>query len=41
MKACKGVDEVYQLAADTGGIGYITAYHAVEAKGSRLRGQVL
>ncbi len=28
MIACQGVDEVYQLAADMGGIGYITAYHA-------------
>jgi nucleoside-diphosphate-sugar epimerase len=26
--ACYGVDEVYQLAADMGGIGYITANHA-------------
>jgi len=28
MKACEGVDEVYQLAADMGGIGYITSSHA-------------
>jgi len=28
MKACEGMDEVYQLAADMGGIGYITASHA-------------
>lgn len=28
MKACNGVDEVYQLAADMGGIGFITVYHA-------------
>lgn len=28
MIACQGMDEVYQLAADMGGIGYITAYHA-------------
>ena len=36
MKACKGVDEVYQLAADTGGIGYITAYHAVVCRNNAL-----
>lgn len=28
MKACEGIDEVYQLAADMGGIGYITIKHA-------------
>jgi len=28
MEICEGIDEVYQLAADMGGIGYITAYHA-------------
>jgi GDP-D-mannose 3',5'-epimerase len=28
MKACRGVDEVYHLAADMGGIGYITSSHA-------------
>jgi len=28
MKACYGVEDVYQLAADMGGIGYITANHA-------------
>ena len=28
-KACEGVDEVYQLAADMGGIGYITTNHAL------------
>ncbi|MBI1883570.1 MAG: NAD-dependent epimerase/dehydratase family protein [Chlamydiae bacterium] len=27
-EACEGVDEVYQLAADMGGIGYITGNHA-------------
>jgi len=27
-QACEGVDEVYQLAADMGGIGYITGNHA-------------
>ncbi|MEE9260271.1 MAG: NAD-dependent epimerase/dehydratase family protein [Candidatus Scalindua sediminis] len=36
MKACKGVDEVYQLAADTGGVGYITAYHAVVYRNNAL-----
>jgi nucleoside-diphosphate-sugar epimerase len=28
LTATRGVDEVYQLAADMGGIGYITAFHA-------------
>jgi GDP-D-mannose 3',5'-epimerase len=28
MKACRDIDEVYHLAADMGGIGYITASHA-------------
>ncbi|MBU1112769.1 MAG: NAD-dependent epimerase/dehydratase family protein, partial [Candidatus Omnitrophica bacterium] len=28
LKACQGIDEVYQLAADMGGIGYITGHHA-------------
>lgn len=28
LLACRGVQEVYNLAADMGGIGYITAYHA-------------
>jgi len=28
MEACGGIDEVYQLAADMGGIGYITASRA-------------
>ena len=28
LRACAGVDEVYHLAADMGGIGYITASHA-------------
>ena len=36
MKACKGVDEVYQLAADMGGIGYITMYHAAVCKNNAL-----
>jgi GDP-D-mannose 3', 5'-epimerase len=28
VAACEGIDEVYQLAADMGGIGFITAYRA-------------
>jgi len=28
LAACQEMDEVYQLAADMGGIGYITAFHA-------------
>ena len=28
LKSCDGMDEVYQLAADMGGIGYITSKHA-------------
>lgn len=28
MRACYGIDEVYHLAADMGGIGYITTSHA-------------
>lgn len=36
MKAYKGIDEVYQLAADMGGIGYITAYHAVVLRNNAL-----
>ena len=28
LRACEGIDQVYQLAADMGGIGYITASHA-------------
>lgn len=28
LLAVRGIDEVYHLAADMGGIGYITAYHA-------------
>jgi len=36
MRACKGVDEVYQLAADMGGIGYITAFHAVIFRNNAL-----
>ncbi len=36
MEACDGIDEVYQLAADMGGIGYITAYHAVVLRNNAL-----
>jgi nucleoside-diphosphate-sugar epimerase len=28
LQATRGIDDVYQLAADMGGIGYITAFHA-------------
>lgn len=34
--ACAGVDEVYQLAADMGGIGFITAFHADVARNNIL-----
>jgi len=34
--ATRGVDEVYHLAADMGGIGYITAFHAVVARNSAM-----
>ncbi len=34
--AMEGVEEVYHLAADMGGIGYITAYHADIARNSAL-----
>ncbi|MDA1188712.1 MAG: NAD-dependent epimerase/dehydratase family protein [Chloroflexi bacterium] len=36
VKASKGVDEVYNLAADMGGIGFITAYHAEIARNNIL-----
>jgi len=35
-QACKGVEEVYQLAADMGGIGYITASHAAVLRNNAL-----
>lgn len=35
-EATRGVDEVYHLAADMGGIGYITAFHAVIARNDTL-----
>lgn len=34
--ATRGLDEVYHLAADMGGIGYITAYHADIARNNVL-----
>ncbi|MCL6561370.1 MAG: NAD-dependent epimerase/dehydratase family protein, partial [Firmicutes bacterium] len=34
--AVRGIDEVYHLAADMGGIGYISAYHADIARNSAL-----
>jgi GDP-D-mannose 3',5'-epimerase len=36
LVASQGVDEVYQLAADMGGIGYITAFHADVARNNAL-----
>ncbi|MFH1504739.1 MAG: NAD-dependent epimerase/dehydratase family protein [Candidatus Omnitrophota bacterium] len=36
IKACQGVEEVYQLAADMGGIGYITAFHAAIFRNNAL-----
>ncbi len=35
-RACEGIDEVYQLAADMGGIGYITAFHAALLRNNAL-----
>jgi len=34
--ACRGVDEVYHLAAEMGGIGYITHFHADIAKNNTM-----
>ena len=34
--ATRGIDEVFHLAADMGGIGYITAYHADIARNSAM-----
>jgi len=34
--AARGIDEVYHLAADMGGIGYITAFHADIARNSAM-----
>ena len=36
LLATRGIDEVYNLAADMGGIGYITAYHAEVARNNVL-----
>lgn len=36
IEACNGIDHVYQLAADMGGIGYITAYHAAIFRNNAL-----
>lgn len=36
LKATEGIDEVYQLAADMGGIGYITAHLAEVARNNVL-----
>lgn len=36
LKATEGISEVYHLAADMGGIGYITAYHADVARNNAL-----
>ena len=36
LAATEGVDEVYQLAADMGGIGYITEFHADVARNNVL-----
>jgi nucleoside-diphosphate-sugar epimerase len=36
LQATRGVDRVYQLAADMGGIGYITAFHADIARNNTL-----
>lgn len=35
-RAVKGVDDVYNLAADMGGIGYITAFHALLTRNNVL-----
>jgi len=36
LQACEDMDEVYNLAADMGGIGYITVYHAVLFRNNAL-----
>jgi nucleoside-diphosphate-sugar epimerase len=36
INATRGIDEVYHLAADMGGIGYITAFHAEIATNNTL-----
>ncbi len=36
LEACDGINEVYQLAADMGGIGYITSSHATIFRNNAL-----
>ena len=36
VQATQGMDDVYQLAADMGGIGYITAHHAMLTRNNTL-----
>ena len=36
LQATRGIDQVYNLAADMGGIGYITAFHADIARNNTL-----
>ncbi len=36
MKATRGIAQVYNLAADMGGIGYITSFHARIARNNVL-----
>ena len=36
LEACAEVEDVYHLAADMGGIGFITAYHAAVARNNTL-----
>src|SRR5271168_4704499 len=36
LEATRGVDQVYNLAADMGGIGYITSSHAEIARNNTL-----
>lgn len=36
LQAAHGMDDIYQLAADMGGIGYITANHALLARNNTL-----
>ena len=35
-RVCSGIDDVYQLAADMGGIGYISSHHADLARNNSL-----
>ena len=36
LEACAEVEDIYHLAADMGGIGFITAYHAAVARNNTL-----